>query len=329
MEGAQNEDDDDFRWGFYKQVDAEEKGVMDRYFNIKPWNHNRVKLQVPEDELDYVNASAITLESPSNPDQPPLRYIAMQGPTEPSLSYVWRMMAEQLSSPAVIVQLTTMSENGAVKCHQYFPDNEEHSTWTINEHNAWGDDWQAQLTYDSYEELVDGAIEKRRLLLHVDGEEEPREIWHFLYRNWPDFGTPELKDLNGFFELMRLSREFSTPDDPRIIHCSAGVGRTGTFISLEHLMRELDLGGLEFYGSPSDQPDLVYDTVDRLREQRFGMVQGKPQLQFIYQVMRKLWQDKYGSDQEGAEPAAKRLEVSDPSLDQGPGPDASEVGVAR
>ncbi|KAF5607191.1 uncharacterized protein FSUBG_5374 [Fusarium subglutinans] len=315
LEGTKNEGDEEFKWGTFKQVDTQEKGVMDRYINIKPWNHNRVKLQVPEDELNYVNASDITLTSPSDPNREPLRYIAMQGPTQPSIDYVWRMIAEQMSSPAVIVQLTTMAEGGVVKCHQYFPDNQEHPTWTLNEHDAWNDDWQAQITYDSFEELADGAIEKRKLLMHLKDEEEPRVVWHLLYRRWPDFGVPELEDLDGFFELMRISRELSAPENPRIIHCSAGVGRTGTFITLEHLMRELELGTFEKYDEPAEGPDLILETVDHLREQRVGMVQGRPQFMFIYQVMRKLWQDKYGVDEEGNEPAAKRLEVGDPFID--------------
>lgn len=331
-EGNRNEADQDFKWGMFKQLDIEEKGAMDRYTNIKPWNHNRIRLQVPPNELDYVNASEITLESNADPELPPLRYIAMQGPTEPSITYVWRMIAEQLSSPAVIVQLTTMVENGLPKCNQYFPDGDEHTTWPINEENAWGDDWSAHLTFDSYEELHEGSIEKRKLLLQVEGEEKPRVIWHLLYRKWPDFGVPEVEDLDGFFEIMRLSRECSAPSNPRIIHCSAGVGRTGTFITLEHLQRELDAGALEDHDHPTEGPDLIYDTVDALREQRIGMVQSVSQYLFIYQVMRKLWQDKYGFDDDGAEPAAKRLEVTGPYFEAGPGPDvgaAGEVGIAK
>ena len=114
---------------------------------------------------------------------------------------------------------------------------------------------------------------------------------------------------------MKLSREFNTSDSPRIIHCSAGVGRTGTFITLEHLMRELDAGFLEDYDADGEGPDLVFRTVEALREQRKLMVQAEGQYLFIYQVLRKLWQDKYGAEEGGegeGEPAAKRLEVGDP-----------------
>lgn len=335
LAGVRREDGEENRWGQYKQIDRE-RGIMDRYNNIKPWNHNRVRLQVPENQFDYVNASAIELPSSSDPTVAPLRYIAMQGPTEPSFAYVWRMIAEQLRSPAVIIQLTSMVENGTIKCHQYFPEDDEESDWSLNEDDIWEDGWKARLVSDSVEELAGGAIEKRKLLLHVQNEAEPRLIWHLLYRKWPDFGLPEHDDLESFFEVMRLSRVLSPdPSNPRIIHCSAGVGRTGTFISLEHLMRELDLGALRAPSSTSDEvteADLVHDTVDFLRQQRRGMVQGELQYRFIYQVLRRLWQDRYGTDEydSGAEPVAKRLEVGstgvDPFLDESKSTDGTGDG---
>ncbi|KAG6037012.1 hypothetical protein E4U41_005348 [Claviceps citrina] len=313
------------RWGSFKQTDCSSRGIMDRYINIKPWNHNRVRLKVAHDAFDYVNASTITLNPLRDPSLPPLRYIAMQGPTLPSFPYVWRMIAEQTASPAVIVQLTNMVESGAVKCHQYFPDKTEEQAWTLNEENIWNDGWKTTLSYDSREDVADGAIEKRRLLLHVDGEAEARVIWHLLYTRWPDFGVPTLDDMQSFLELMRISRLHSDASHPRIIHCSAGVGRTGTFISLEHLMRELDSGSFAHVADkddnddPDQSHDLIYDTVDHLRQQRRSMVQSEIQYCFLYDVMRKLWQDKHGPWLQGhdtggtgtAEPAPKRLEVAE------------------
>lgn len=225
-------------------------------------------------------------------------------------------------------------------------------------------------------------------------EFEERIIWHFLYKKWPDFGVPAIEDIDSFFTLMRLSREKNaSPTNPRIVHCSAGVGRSGTFIALEHLMREMEAGVLENWDAmqvrrhhhaapaadlasgnsdgdaasteahnghlesedkekeadaevgdgskmeieeaepesteePVNGPrDLIFDTVNQLREQRRHMVQAEPQFQFIYQVLRKLWEDKYGSSRSSfhgptpvsdlpprlslstdGEPAAKRLE---------------------
>ncbi|EFY99662.1 Tyrosine-protein phosphatase 2 [Metarhizium brunneum] len=319
-QGARPDAPTNFRWSSFKQTDGLQRGVMDRYINIKPWNHNRVKLQVPEEEFDYVNASTIVLNPLSDNSLPPLRYIAMQGPTLPSFNYVWRMVAEQTSSPAVIVQLTSMTEGGAIKCNQYFPDSKEDATWDLNKDNIWNDNWRAQLSFESLEELANGAIEKRKLLLDVEGEAEPRIVWHLLYTRWPDYGVPTVDDMDSFFELMTISRDHTEPSNPRIIHCSAGVGRTGTFISLEHLMRELDGGKLEATETNCKTlPDLIYDTVDNLRQQRRCMVQSEIQYRFLYEVMKKLWQDRYGAVLDGhdadrtgnSEPAAKRLEVAD------------------
>lgn len=334
-QGARPDAPTNCRWGSFKQMDAPQRGIMDRYINIKPWNHNRVKLQVPEQEFDYVNASTIRLDPLGDRSLPPLRYIAMQGPTVPSIHYVWRMVAEQTSAPAVIVQLTSMMEGGAIKCNQYFPNDVDEPTWNLNEDNIWNDDWRAQLTYESVEELADGAIEKRKLLLHIEGEAEPRVVWHLLYTRWPDFGVPLVEDLESFFELMDISREYTEPSNPRIIHCSAGVGRTGTFICLEHLMRELDVGTLE--GSETDtkrRTDLIYNTVDILRQQRRCMVQSSAQYHFLYEVMRKLWQDKYGvvlggHDADGtgnSEPAPKRLELTDPFSESENSDSVTETG---
>jgi protein-tyrosine phosphatase len=315
--GSRPDADEDNRWGTYHLTDMS-KGPMDRYSNIKPWSHNRVKLRVPPAELDYVNASAITLEPLGNKNRTPLRYIAMQGPTPPSVPFVWRMFAEQLTSPMVIVQLTDMVEGGMVKCFPYLPmtmAQTETEPWTVNEQNAWGDDWEATLALDKFETLENGAIELRKLKLQVKDDAKPRDVFHFLYTKWPDFGVPALEDIDSFLKLMRLSRAYNKANNPRIIHCSAGVGRTGTFITLEHLLRELDDGFLENYDGDGEKDDLVFQTVNSLREQRRSMVQAEPQFLFIYQVLRKLWLDKYGQGEDGEgdeEPAAKRLEVSDP-----------------
>ena len=135
-DGMRNQDIDDYDWGTFVHPDPQLRGVMDRYSNIKPWNHNRIRLQVPDGELDYVNASTVLMPSPTDSSHPPLRFIAMQGPTEPSMSYVWRMIAEQTTSPAVIVQLTNMEESHTPKCHQYFP-LADGASLELNEEDVW------------------------------------------------------------------------------------------------------------------------------------------------------------------------------------------------
>lgn len=378
---AERSQDPNHAWATYSIGRPRKASMaFDRYSNIKPWNYNRVRLAVPAPTIDYVNASVVTVPS-SNPTLDPHEYIAMQGPTPASVDHVWRMVAEQaetecerqpspappayLSTPAsslqqltpkpspaptsppgpiVIVQLTKMVENGVSKCHTYFPSTaafHDSEPLDLNPHDRWGDGWRASLTFDGSETLEDGAIEKTRLLLRVDGEQHPRVVWHLLYQHWPDFGVPADSDVAAFFSLMRLSRELNTAANRRIIHCSAGVGRTGTFIALEHLLRELEMGALENVDeaathrdrsggggvslSPPPQPspadlDPVFSTVDLLRAQRKQMVQAEAQYVFIYRVLRGFWLEKYwgrstqGPQRDGGEPARKRLGVEDPFL---------------
>lgn len=287
---------------------------LDRYGNVQPWNSNRIKLQVPEGYTDYINASPIVLKSPLDPkERPPHWYIAMQGPKGNTTEHTWRMVAEQLQSPAVIVMLTETHEKNMEKCFPYYP-RQVDETKELGEADEFGDGFRASLNCVSVEEKAAGAIEMRQLSLHVEGRDEDMVVWHLLYKKWPDYGVPALEDIDSFFELMQLSRaKNASPDNPRIVHCSAGVGRSGTFIALEHLMREVNSGDLEKYderNGGADAPDLVFDTVNALREQRRMMVQAEPQFLFIYQVLRKQWMEKYNVVEEDDEPASKRLEVA-------------------
>lgn len=417
LEATQNPSRD-FRWA---RVMGPHLRLLDRYGNIQPWHNNRIKLQVPEGKIDYINASPIVLnptvlttaDGEASNTQEPDRYIAMQGPKRCTTDHVWRMAVEQLESPGVIVMLTETHEGEYEKCYQYFPRTPEDPPLEINERDEFGDGFRATIRCAEIEDTPAGdAIELRKMVIHVhkpklrksmdsksngsqskrqtpeletetteepnitspltqmaketevnltisepgetvgrnSGEEEVEEriVWHFLYKKWPDFGVPDLSDLDSFFTLMALSREKNAgPQNPRIVHCSAGVGRSGTFIALEHLMRELDVGVLENWDercaaaaggeSSSSTPsartsqeeimsptsstkgaednDLIFQVVNQLREQRKTMVQAESQYEFIYQVMRKLWLDKYGGDDGGGgsrssgERASKRLEV--------------------
>ena len=453
MQAAHNPSPD-FRWA---RVTGPHLRRLDRYMNIQPWQNNRVRLQVPEGKVDYINASPISLPPPtrtadgSQPALEPDRYIAMQGPKDNSTDHVWRMVVEQLESPGVIVMLTETHDGYMEKCCQYFPRRKEDPPLEVNERDEFGDGFRATVRCEGLEETPAGdAIELRKLVIRVrrsrgkqarrswettsekantegegelgekeadgdikmgsdspikdsspptrlppsiptskfnasrlrkgaapsasedeqqqaddsrghiaqekaeegggvreegeeDVEEEERIVWHFLYKKWPDFGVPDLEDLDSFFTLMQLSREKNAnPNNPRIVHCSAGVGRSGTFIALEHLMRELEAGAMVDYSSSSssssspteenpiknmspttttsssrdDGPrsstssaarngqDLIFDTVNQLREQRKTMVQADSQYQFIYQVMRKLWMDKYRGSNGGASGSA-------------------------
>ncbi|KAL7619839.1 hypothetical protein AAE478_010384 [Parahypoxylon ruwenzoriense] len=303
----------------FAPVTSPEARHRDRYANIQPWANNRIKLQVPVGELNYINASPIVLPSLLDPEaRPPHRYIAMQGPKAETTGHVWRMVVEQLQSPAVIVMLTRTHEGTMEKCFPYFPAYVNQEPLVVGEMDEFGDAFRAEVRCVSVEAHENGAIQVRKLSVHVDGRKEDMIVWHLLYRKWPDFGIPAMADIQSFFELMRLSREKNASEDnPRVIHCSAGVGRSGTFIALEHLMREIESGDLD-RRDDNDEEDLVFKTVNMLREQRKQMVQAESQYLFIYQVLRKLWLDRHGlSEDDVEEPAPKRLVVdNDPFVEE-------------
>ncbi|KXJ90221.1 protein-tyrosine phosphatase-like protein [Microdochium bolleyi] len=296
-----------------------ESRKLDRYQNIQPWTNNRVKLKVPNGRLDYINASPIKVPSPlESSDRPEQNFIAMQGPKRETVEHAWRMVVEQLESPAVIVMLTETYEGIQEKCYPYFPRTVEEDPIEIGESDEFGDSFKAQVRCASVEELLNGAIEVRKIIIDVEGQDEDKVVWHLLYRKWPDFGVPSMEDIGSFLELMRLSREKNVhASNPRIVHCSAGVGRSGTFITLDSLMREVESGDLEDYDEHHTE-DLVFDTVNSLREQRRVMVQSEAQYLFIHQVLRQQWFEKYGVVEGTGEPAAKRLELEnrpDPFLE--------------
>jgi protein-tyrosine phosphatase len=190
------------------------------------------------------------------------------------------------------------------KCFPYYPLDENSPPLKINEKNDLGEDFKAEVRFVSKEPSMEGtAIEVRKLLMTVEGEDEEKPIWHYLYPNWPDFGALEEENVASVLGLMDISRKQNGKgENPRIVHCSAGVGRTGTFVALEFLIGELQGGAWEGWDeSAMAQTDPIYDTVNQLRMQRKTMVQAYEQYAFLYEVLRKVWEEKYGVECAGGE----------------------------
>lgn len=278
-------------------------------------------MKVPEGVNDYINASPINLISTSG-KQSTLeantqnKYICMQGPKRQTVDHVWHMVWHELaepynSSPAVIIMLspthapsnddpTRMFE----KCYQYYPVDENSDPLIINEKNELGDDFKATVRFVSRESGIEGtAIEVRKLMMTVEGKDEEKPIWHYLYPHWPDFGALEEENVASILALMEITRKQNNDGgNPRIVHCSAGVGRTGTFVALEFLVDELQSGVWDNWDeSEYAGQDPIYQTVNQLREQRKTMVQAFEQYAFLYEVCRMIWEEKYGTACVGGE----------------------------
>jgi protein-tyrosine phosphatase len=253
---------------------------------------------VADGESDYINASPIQLGG--------RRYIATQGPKDTSVNHFYRMLAAEVKSPAVVVMLTPTHEAGREKCFQYYPLSTEESPLLLPEDPEAPDSFRGEVHLEHVQDDTASRSQIRLLRLQStapNGTSHITEIHHLLFSGWPDFLIPEGEDRDALIELIHLSASLNsastTPqtngnhassptsldqDNPRIVHCSAGVGRSGTFIALDYLLSLLHAGKLDNL-PPNKDP--ISDTVDLLRQQRMMMVQGESQFNFLYEVMKE------------------------------------------
>ncbi|KAH8692692.1 protein-tyrosine phosphatase 2 [Talaromyces proteolyticus] len=279
------------RWAL--DSDPEVK-ARNRYFNVQAWANSRIRLRVPQGECDFINASPIVLKDSQTGME--TRYIATQGPKDGiHLSHFWNMVFHESLEVSVIVMLTQTIEAGKEKCAQYFPldlddpvmelFSEADDPSTSDDDSQDEDNLQVYGTITLLESQFDASCrsEVRKLELKIGAES--KIVWHFLFAGWADYSKPEGEDREALLHLLHETAAKSSPENPRVVHCSAGVGRTGTFIALDHLLRELDSGELLSFVDSTEDP--VFDIVNQLREQRMMMVYNEMQLHFIYEVLRE------------------------------------------
>lgn len=239
---------------------------LNRYPDIIPNPHSRVRLRrLGVDPLtEYVNANHVRGAEGSGRS-----YIASQGPTRNSVADFWRMVWEQGST--AIVMLTGVVENGHRKCERYWP------SGTGPEAEVRAGDLVVAM-----ESVLDLGTYSHSVLRirHIDAEgcEGERHVHHFWYNTWPDHGTPE--DTSGVLAMLHDVRLHSKgdPSEPWVVHCSAGIGRTGTFIAI-------DMGAFELTATGTTD---VQALVRAMREDRGGMVQTPQQADFVYRALLAL-----------------------------------------
>ncbi|XP_033937785.1 receptor-type tyrosine-protein phosphatase C isoform X1 [Pseudochaenichthys georgianus] len=228
-----------------------------RYVDILPYDYNRVQLTTGNGETgcDYINASFIDGYKESK------KYIAAQGPKEETVSDFWRMVWEQQSS--IIVMVTRCEEGNRVKCAQYWPSRDREAE--IFE--------EFIVKLKSEDHCPDYTIRHLSLTNKREKNSE-REVTHIQFMSWPDHGVPGEPHL-----LLKLRRRVNAFKNffsgPIVVHCSAGVGRTGTYIGIDAMMECLEAEG---------RVD-IYGYVVRLRRQRCLMVQVEAQYILIHQAL--------------------------------------------
>ncbi|XP_067251014.1 tyrosine-protein phosphatase non-receptor type 1-like isoform X1 [Chanodichthys erythropterus] len=233
-----------------------ENRSRNRYRDVSPFDHSRIHLQIGNN--DYINASLISV------DEAQRNYILTQGPLPNTCGHFWEMVWEQRCRG--VVMLNRVIEKGSVKCAQYWPQREERE--------AVFEDTNFRLTLIS--EDVKSYYTVRLLELENLSTLETREILHFHYTTWPDFGVPEspASFLNFLFKV-RESGCLSPDHGPVVVHCSAGIGRSGTFCLVDTCLLLM---------SQREDPSSVriQEVLLEMRRYRMGLIQTADQLRFSY-----------------------------------------------
>ncbi|KAK4998634.1 tyrosine protein phosphatase 1 [Elasticomyces elasticus] len=292
----------------WARLTGDEILVRNRYANVEPYANNRIKLEVGHGISDYINASPIVLGK--------RRYIATQGPKDTSATHFWRMITSEIRGhgPAIIIMLTQTHEAGREKCFRYYPLDPDQPILNIPPDPADTDHFTAKVTLESVHADAACRSEIREMVLETRKDTskfiEFKTVFHLLFSGWPDFLVPEGSEKTALVNLIKRSQDPATFSfsshasqidsrdfwtKPRIVHCSAGVGRSGTFIALDYLLGLLEAGELDDLGDR----DPVAETVDRLRQQRMMMVQGEGQFFFLYEVLREQWIERWKSQNSG------------------------------
>uniref|UniRef100_A0A8C9KD98 protein-tyrosine-phosphatase n=1 Tax=Panthera tigris altaica TaxID=74533 RepID=A0A8C9KD98_PANTA len=226
-----------------------------RYKDVLPYDTTRVLLQGNE---DYINASYVNAANLVN------KYIAAQGPLPHTCAQFWQVIWDQKLS--LIVMLTTLTERGRTKCHQYWPDPPD-----VMEHGNFHIRCQS-------EDCTIAYVFREMLVTNTETGEE-HTVTHLQYVAWPDHGVPD--DSSDFLEFVNYVRSLRVDGEPVLVHCSAGIGRTGVLVTMETAMCLTE----------RNLPVYPLDIVRKMRDQRAMMVQTSSQYKFVCEAILRVYEE--------------------------------------
>ncbi|WAQ98702.1 PTPRE-like protein [Mya arenaria] len=229
----------------------EENKGKNRYREMHAYDHSRVTLQKEKsDDCDYINASYIDGYDKAR------KFIASQGPTKNMIDDFWRMVWQENAEK--IVMLTNLIEMATVKCLKYWPEMDQTCSFGGVDISL-----AAVKTFRDYE---------MRTLIVKKGQSKSRRIQQYHFKAWPDKDVPD----NGWCLVEFLNAvETKSTNSPIIVHCSAGVGRTGTFVALDNLVDQ----------TKTENCVRPLQMVEALRRQRVNMVQTMDQYIYLHEAL--------------------------------------------
>ena len=202
---------------------------------------------------NYINANVVQVDG--------RRAIATQGPLTNSFYNFWRMV-EQYKTDSIFM-LCNLIEKGKIKCDRYFPQKPPNDVLTEKEYTV---------SFIEEEGLFKDRLRVRKLQLSNASTQQTRVITHYQVVDWQDGEVPSKGSLKHIrYALDQFIASMGADSSP-IVHCSAGVGRTGTFIAMAILKQQV----------AAQQSVSIFNEVRKLREQRWGMVHTLTQYEYLY-----------------------------------------------
>ncbi|XP_056019827.1 receptor-type tyrosine-protein phosphatase epsilon-like [Ostrea edulis] len=238
----------------------QENVAKNRYTTIFPYDHSRVVLETSPKESDYINANYI------EDVQGQKSYIATQGPKSKTIVDFWKMVWQEDIS--VILCLTNLKEGNKNKCAQYWPNSSD----KIKKGN---------ISIRNQKENVYADYVIRHFRLQNSADKVERDVCMFHYMQWPDHGVPEPLALVVFHRHV-LKTSVEHPGKYTLVHCSAGIGRTGTYIALDALNKRGEITGKVN----------IRQYVETMRNSRANMIQGDDQYRVVYLALLESFRGK-------------------------------------
>lgn len=225
---------------------------LNRYYNVRPYSFNLININ----KKNYINASSINILKKNY-------FIATQGPLDKTIENFWTMIDE--NECRVIIMLCNEKENGKEKCAKY---------------------WDKGILMNNYRIAIQNKTQKGKYiireikLINLSLKKE-KIVYQIHFIAWPDHGVPKIEEgkiFNVFVEMINKVDKYKE-DNPIVVHCSAGVGRTGTFISMYFLYKEIIT---QIKNNEEEIQFNIFNLVRKLKEMRILSVQTCIQYEFIY-----------------------------------------------